>query len=181
MRRDCRQNHCTPPKVERSSYYKPVADLGVVTLVADLGVATLMTAARIYAQKCPKTLCNDFARIFLQHGLSAMILPAVTSHANFPADAQARHAQPHSSSQLQGDNPQICNCFVVRRSLHFWGLGLRPFCGWFCTSDRFRMRVWTLLRIDLSTSHQGGNPQICNWFVVRRSLHFWGLGLGFRL
>ena len=35
-----------PPKVERSSYYKPVADLGV---------ATLMTAARIYAQKCPNS------------------------------------------------------------------------------------------------------------------------------
>ena len=30
------------------------------------------------------------ARIFLQHGISAMILPAVTSHANFPADAQPR-------------------------------------------------------------------------------------------
>ena len=46
-----------------------------------------------------------------------------------------------SSSQLQGGNPQICNCFVVRRLLHFWGLGFRPFCGWFWTLDKFRMRV----------------------------------------
>ena len=58
--------------------------------------------ARLF-QNLRKTQTLLFAKnimtllVFLQHGISAMILPAVTSHANFPADMQGSpggHAQP---------------------------------------------------------------------------------------